>query len=423
MADGGDLSTAALSAGLADALAPVVGTPVEITGLRRLSGGASRETWSFAANGEEFILRRDPPGRPSEPGRVQLEVDAMRACRAAGLRAPDVVADDDGARFGTRGLIMRRDPGVPSPRQILSAAEFAPAREALPRQLAEFLAGLHALPLDAVPTAEDRDPLDVWGRYLELGERRPALEAAYAWLQEHRPSPRADTIVHGDFRVGNLMVEPGGLSSVIDWEVAHRGDPLEDIAWFCLRMWRFGEPLEAGGLASLDEFLALYDAAGGGLADRESLRWWLGAKTLVWAIGCMVQGRMHLSGRVRSTDLAAVGRRVTEQEWDLIELIAPEAAAVARTAPEPPEVPDDAGPFGHPTARELLEAVEEFLREQVAQVEDRGINYHAKVSANILAQVRRELTRPIDVAGDDDWAGLARVTRDRLLVVNPAYLD
>lgn len=423
MADGGNLSPEALSAGLADALAPVVGTPVEITGLRRLSGGASRETWSFAANGEEFILRRDPPGRPSEPGRVQLEVDAMRACRAAGLRAPDVVADDDGARFGTRGLVMRRDPGVPSPRRILSAAEFAPAREALPRQLAEFLAGLHALPLDAVPTAEDRDPLDVWGKYLELGERRPALEAAYAWLQEHRPAPRADTIVHGDFRVGNLMVEPAGLSSVIDWEVAHRGDPMEDIAWFCLRMWRFGEPLEAGGLASLDEFLALYDAAGGGPADRESLRWWLGAKTLVWAIGCMVQGRMHLSGRVRSTDLAAVGRRVTEQEWDLIELIAPEAAAAARTAPEPPELPDDASPFGHPTARELLDAVEEFLREQVAQVEDRGINYHAKVSANILAQVRRELTRPIDVAGEDDWAGLARVTRDRLLVVNPAYLD
>ena len=263
----------------------------------------------------------------------------------------------------------------------------------------------------------------MWGRYLELGERRPALEAAYAWLQEHRPAPRADTIVHGDFRVGNLMVEPSGLSSVIDWEVAHRGDPMEDIAWVCLRMWRFGEPLEAGGLASLDDFLALYEAAGGGAANRESLRWWLGAKTLVWAVGCMVQGRMHLSGRVRSTDLAAVGRRVIEQEWDLIELIEPGAAAAARTAPEPPELPDDASQFGHPTARELLEAVEEFLREQVAQVEDRGINYPAKVSANILAQVRRELTRPIDVAGDDDWAGLARVTRDRLLVVNPAYLD
>ena len=416
-------TNAGLEAGLADALGPVVGPPVAITGLRKLSGGASRETWSFSANGDAFILRRDPPGRPSEPGRVQLEVDAMRACREAGLRAPEVVADDDGARFGTRGLVMRRNAGDPSPRKILGAPEFAPARAMLPRQLADFLAGLHALPLDTVPTAEAREALDVWDRYRELDERRPVLEAAYAWLRDHRPAPRADVIVHGDFRVGNLMVEPSGLSAVIDWEVAHRGDPMEDIAWFCLRMWRFGEPLEAGGLASLDDFLALYEAAGGGPVDREALRWWLGAKTLVWAVGCMVQGRMHLSGRVRSTDLAAVGRRVTEQEWDLLELIAPEAAAAARTTPEPPELPDDAGPFGHPTARELLEAVEEFLREQVAHVEDRAINYHAKVSANILAQVRRELTRPVPAAPvDGTWEALAQLTRDRLLVVNPSYL-
>ncbi|MFN8027781.1 MAG: phosphotransferase family protein [Acidimicrobiia bacterium] len=412
-----------LEAGLADALAPVVGTPVTIAGLRKLSGGASRETWSFAANGEEFILRRDPPGRPSEPGRVQLEVDVMRACNEAGLRAPAVVADDDGTRFGTKGLVMRRNAGDPSPRKILSAPEFAPAREVLPRQLAEFLAGLHALPLDAVPTAEEREPLEVWEKYLELGERRPVLEAAYAWLQEHRPAPRNDVVVHGDFRVGNLMVEPTGLSAVIDWEVAHRGDPMEDIAWFCLRMWRFGEPLEAGGLASLDDFLTLYEAAGGEPADRESLRWWLGAKTLVWAVGCMVQGRMHLSGRVRSTDLAAVGRRVTEQEWDLIELIKPEAAAAARTAPAPETIADDATPYGHPTARELLEAVEEFLRDTVAKVDDRNVNYHAKVSANILAQVQRELAHPApERPADESWEALAHLTRDRLLVVNPDYL-
>lgn len=412
-----------LEGGLADALGPVVGTPVEITDLRRLSGGASRETWAFSANGDDFILRRDPPGRPSEPGRVQLEVDVMRACADAGLRAPEVVADDDGTRFGTRGLVMRRNSGDASPRKILSSPEFAPARDALPRQLAEFLAGLHAIPLDAVPTAEVREPLEVWEKYRELGERRPVLDLAYAWLQDHRPPPRADVVVHGDFRVGNLMVEPTGLSAVIDWEVAHRGDPMEDIAWFCLRMWRFGAPLEAGGLASLDDFVAMYEAASGVRADRGALRWWLGAKTLVWAVGCMVQGRMHLSGRVRSTDLAAVGRRVTEQEWDLIELIAPDAATAARAQPAPVPLSDDPTPFGHPTARELLEAVEEFLRDTVATVEDRNVNYHAKVSANILAQVGREISRPApEVPTDETWESLARLTRDRLLVVNPEYL-
>ena len=116
-----------VSDGLATALAPVLGAPVEITELRKLTGGASRETWSFTANGEELILRRDPPARPSHQGVMRREADVMRACTRAGLRAPEVLLDDDGTLLGTTGLVMRRVPGETIARRILRDDEYAAA--------------------------------------------------------------------------------------------------------------------------------------------------------------------------------------------------------------------------------------------------------------------------------------------------------
>ena len=83
---------------------------------------------------------------------------------------------------------------------------------------------------------------------------------------------------------------------MIDWELVHVGDPLEDLAWLCLKAWRFGEPLEVGGLGTVDELVAAYEAAGGRAVDRDALHWWLVAKTLTWGIGCMVQADFHLTG-------------------------------------------------------------------------------------------------------------------------------
>ncbi|HEU5305859.1 MAG TPA: phosphotransferase, partial [Acidimicrobiia bacterium] len=150
-----------VSEGLAAALAPVLGAPVEITDLRTLTGGASRETWSFTAGGEELILRRDPPGRPNAPGAMRREADVMRACVRAGLRAPEVLLDDDGTHLGTHGLVMRRVPGETIARRILRDDEYAAARRVLVGQLAEFLAGLHAIDPAAVPGAETPDALAV----------------------------------------------------------------------------------------------------------------------------------------------------------------------------------------------------------------------------------------------------------------------
>jgi len=130
-------------------------------------------------------------------------------------------------------------------------------------------------------------------------------------------------VVHGDFRLGNLIVDESGLAAVLDWELVHRGDPLEDLGWFCVRAWRFGEDTRpAAGLGSIEDFVASYERAGGGHVDRDALRWWQVLGTLRWGVICQRQAHRHLSGQTRSVELAAIGRRVCENEWDLLELLA-----------------------------------------------------------------------------------------------------
>jgi aminoglycoside phosphotransferase (APT) family kinase protein len=409
-------------------LEPVLG-PVDIVDLQRLSGGASRETWALRAGDRDLILRRDPPGRPGAAGSMRLEADAMRACHRAGLRVPQVLVDDDGSTLGTEGLIMGRVAGETLPRRILRDDRFASARTRLVGQIGEFLAGLHAIDPAEVPGIAAIDPLaQYWDSYQAVEDRSPVFEKAYEWLQTGRPEPAATIVVHGDLRLGNVIVDDDGLAAVIDWELLHLGDPLEDLAWVCVKAWRFGAPLEVGGLGTIDELVAAYERAGGRPVDRDGLHWWLVEKTLQWGLGCMGQAHVHLSGAVRSHELAAIGRRAAEQEWDLVELLAPDDWARARAEPAPDPLPDPAGLYGRPTARELLAAVREFLADDVVPGTTGHLSYQARVAANVVATVERELASgPADVPTEPDgalpgWDVLARSTRAKLAVANPKHL-
>ena len=159
-----------------------------------------------------------------------------------------------------------------------------------------------------------------------LGEPHPAFELGLRWLEDHLPAGSTDAapqLVHGDFRNGNFIVGPEGIRSVLDWELSHLGDPVEDLGWLCVKSWRFGNVDQpVGGFGTVDALLAAYETAGGGTVDPEHLHYWETFGTLKWGIICEMQCFSHLTGLVRSVELAALGRRIAEMEWDLLEMIA-----------------------------------------------------------------------------------------------------
>ncbi|MBV9953556.1 MAG: phosphotransferase family protein [Acidimicrobiia bacterium] len=377
----------------AERLAEAIGA-ASVRDLERLTGGASRETWRFDAVGADgsvrpLILRRDPPGRPSAPGMMTCEAAAARACSAEGLPVPEVLVDAESpSPWETAGYVMQRVPGETLARRILRDEQYDAARGRLAEQCGAFLRGLHAIPVAAVPGLPARDPLQQMRETLPLvGTATPTMELAFRWLEANRPAAREAVIVHGDFRLGNLIVDADGLAAVLDWELLHVGDPVEDLGWLCTKAWRFGEALPVGGFATREELLAAY----GGGVTLEELHWWEVLSSLKWSIGCMGQGAAHLGGFVRSVELAAVGRRVCEQEWDVLLLLCPDATERHRVPPAPqPAGGDDL--HGRPTQAELAEAVEEFLRDEVMPGTSGRLSFMARVAANVVAMIGREAT-------------------------------
>jgi aminoglycoside phosphotransferase (APT) family kinase protein len=160
-----------------------------------------------------------------------------------------------------------------------------------------------------------------------MDDTTATFEWAFRWLAAHRPDPSPKVLVHGDFRMGNLIVDAADhevrLAAVLDWELTHSGEVYEDLAWFCIRAWRFGAPPArgAGGLGSVDDFLSAYEDASGTAVDRSAMHWWMVLSTLHWGVICRYQAERHLSGQTRSVELAAIGRRVCETEFDLLTLM------------------------------------------------------------------------------------------------------
>jgi aminoglycoside phosphotransferase (APT) family kinase protein len=306
---------------LADALGGLLGG--EVSELRHLTGGASHETWSFDLRRprgplEPLILRRALPGVPGAT--MGLEARLLQAAAGAGVPVPHVIAaSDDPGVLGDGYIVMERVEGETLARRILRDDAHRSVRPRLVAQCGEALARLHSIDPATVGGLEDQDQLGHWRQMLDdLGQPHPAFELALRWLEANRPPPGPPAVVHGDFRLGNLIIGTEGLASVLDWELAHRGDGLEDLGWLCVRSWRFGSPHPVAGLGSYDELMSAYRAAGGAPVDRARLHWWETLGTLKWGVVCILQANRHLSGAVRSVELAAIGRRVCENEWDVL---------------------------------------------------------------------------------------------------------
>ena len=300
-------------------LSLLLGAPVD--DLRRLTGGASRTTYAFGSNGRRLILRTGPPDEVHAG--MELEAAVQRLAGAQGAPVPEILAASNSAEpLGNPYLICTEIPGETIVRKIYRGLDNA-GRAALLTQCAAALAATHR----AEPAAaglQPQDPLSEWRAELDqMGDTTATFEYAFRWLERNRPAPLPDTLVHGDFRMGNLIIDSARLAAVLDWELVHAGDPREDLAWFCIRAWRFGAPkaLDAGGLGSVADFLAAYEAAGGAHVDPIEFRWWVALATLRWGVICRFQAERHLSGQTPSVELATIGRRVAETEWDLLNLL------------------------------------------------------------------------------------------------------
>ena len=448
--------TARLARLLASRLQAVWGAAAEITGVQRLAGGASRESWGVqarTAGGEEhrLILLCDPD-RQGRHRNVAVEAAAMVAARAAGVPVPELY--DHGTEAlgpGRAYLLMERLDGETIPRRLLRDDAYAAVRPGLARRLGEILARIHQVDPRSVPGLRRIDALrEVTGMYERFAEPRPALEIGLRWLAGHQPPASADALVHGDFRTGNLIVSRDGLQGVLDWELAYRGDPMLDLGWLCTKAWRFGSAEPVGGFGARAELMAGYADGGGVPPDEDTQRWWELYGTVRWALLCRQQAARYLSGAEPSIEFAVLGRRVCEQEYDVL-------LALGHAAPVPVTDPleDTAGPVtaphDQPTGPGLLRAVREFLLTEVAGT-DPGLAFHARVAANALRIAEREAMLAaghardhrarladlgcaddaelclairygsLDHRFDDVVAAVRAMTVDKLTVANPGHL-
>jgi aminoglycoside phosphotransferase (APT) family kinase protein len=314
---------------------------IAVSGIARIAGGASRETWSFDATWSEegqrvergFIIRRDPPASLLS-GNNDLEFELYTQLAGSGVPVPPVYwIERDGKALERPFFVMGRLPGASDARQLVTSPEFAEARPAITRQKAEILARIHAfdpgrvaaLEHPASAAASAAHEVARWERVMreDTLEPQPVLELAFNWLKRHLPPPPARvTIVHGDYRTGNFLYDQSGITGILDWEMAHAGDPVEDVGWVVIKSWRWAGDDRVGGLCSRDEFIELYEGAGGAKVDRDTLKFWEVFANVKFATLFLTGTKAIIQGKTPDLLLAVTSFIQPGLEVELLELIA-----------------------------------------------------------------------------------------------------
>jgi aminoglycoside phosphotransferase (APT) family kinase protein len=323
-----------------DATRAVLGSGADVGEPWKLAGGAMHDSWAVDATlsgaRHELVVRVSPAGRVDHE-KTRREFEVLRVAFARGIRCPEPIALGECAT-GEDYLVMSRVPGDTNPRQLITAERYRPMQGTMLEQLAEDLAKIHRIGPDEVAQAPNmRGPAAgedalMWHRRavgeayrLELLNPHPAIEWAFRWLDrqiaELALARSRRCVVHGDFRIGNMLYDEHGLTSILDWEGVHIGEPEEDLAWFCTRVWRFGRnDREAGGIASREDWLRAYETAAGRGVDQDRVAAWEVLQNIRWCQITMMQARAHLDGRTNSHELAAIGRRTAETELEVLRL-------------------------------------------------------------------------------------------------------
>ena len=365
----------------------------------RLSAGASQETYALivetATDDVKLCLRRAPGGENVDDleGRPGLRVEAqlIRLAAEAGVPEPRVLHVLDTEDDLGDGFLMEWLDGETLGARVLRAEHLADVRPKLAYQCGENLARIHQL--DLTGTGLDRmlqvvQPAELidlnWERYQEFETPQPMIDYAARWLKEHVPAPVTPMLTHGDFRNGNLIIGEDGVRAVLDWELAHLGDPMRDLGHLCTNSWRFGQTgLPVGGFGTYEDLFAGYESVSGHPVDAERVKFWVVFGSFWWAIGCLGMADHFRTGPDGSIERAAIGRRSSECQVDCVNLIIP--GPVDLIEPSPPS-----GSLDMPRADELITGVRDYLRNDVMTETQGRINFLARVASNTLDIVLRE---------------------------------
>lgn len=368
------------------------------------------ESSAFDHAGQAYVLRRAPSAELMEGRAFGHDVEAalVRAAFAVGVKAPEVVAELTPADEIGTGYIMRRVVAEVAPAKIL-----ADPPPSLLADCARELARIHSISLDHTKSLPAPSPAlilaEMQQRFDVYGADRPVFALAFRWLAEHLPTPAEPVLLHGDFRIGNLMVDANGLAAVLDWELAHIGDRHQDLAFGCINSWRFGHiDRPAFGCGQFEDLWAAYEAESGIAVEPDRFRWWLVYSTLWWGMCCLQMAEIWRSGMDASLERAVIGRRASETEVDLLMLLEDDAPESERG---PITLADDAAPrrMGEPSTVEMLEALSKWIDTDIKAKAEGRDKFMAAVALNALGMLKREAEHPVAVhdkaLSDDLLAG------------------
>ena len=394
----------------------IFGGSAEVENLTRLTGGANMESWSFDFAGHGYVLRRSPSAEMMA-GRVyghDIEAAVVRAAFMAGVKAPEIIAEVQAVDNLGTGYMMRRVEAEVNPAKILASPP-----PSLLNDFARELAAIHAVPRDTLPALPEAGAAslltDLKARFLLFGGNRPVMALAFRWLEDHLPAPVDAVLLHGDFRMGNIMVDTDGLAAVLDWELAHLGDRHQDLAFGCINSWRFGHiDRPAFGIGQMDAFFAAYARDSGHNVDAGRFRWWLVYATLWWGVCCLQMTDIWRSGADSGLERAVIGRRASETEVDLLMLLEEDApiaeqnrhpehrSPLAADVPEPYSKPQSADEMqacmpksevhyvGETSAAELLNTLASWIETDIKPHAKGRDRFMAAVAVNALGILKRE---------------------------------
>ena len=370
----------------------------ELIDCTQVTAGASQQTFKITvktANNEQvqYALRREQPNQVNRSAgqlSATLEARVLKLASSSGVLVPDIWTELEEADELGQGYLMAWLEGETLGQRIVKRPEFETVRQSLAFECGRELAKIHAIPIDedlaAALSEVSPEALvrETWAAYQALGSPQPMIDFTAQWLLNNLPEFTSPTLVHGDFRNGNLMIDESGLVAVLDWELAHIGDPMRDLGWLCVNSWRFGfSSNPVGGFGAVDDLISGYESVAATRVDRCAIEFWQVFGSFWWSVTTLGMAATWRSGETPSLERPVIGRRSSEAQLDCVNLL----------IPGPASLPDDGvnGSSGDlPEVAELISSVGRYLSESVATSSSGAAQFIARVAANSLAIAERE---------------------------------